>query len=368
MEKLNNKNVESPMRKILLFWHASGVDNYHDRFDSLSKYFKLTVVVSKDFKETITIPNSSKYKTITLNSFLNFHASLFFYKNLSSLNFSNYDIIYIHEEPYSLNTFQIALKAYKSKTPYVLDSAVINMRYNFYGFNFLERFVLNNALGVYYRNDEVKNYLLKRGLFRKQLISTIPNGVKIDNKVNNLLVKKNIKSILRIGYAGKIRKDKGLIVLSNALKEFKVNYFFQFCGIIEEKETYKNILSILPNAKYLGVLDADQMNSFYEDLDILILPSIPTEKWTEQFGRVLTEAISRGVYACGSRVGFIPEIVGQENTFLPNNKKELLNFLNKIFHNSSYKSELHYQYKTLVEKYSWDSISKKIKIDFKKIL
>jgi hypothetical protein len=29
---------------------------------------------------------------------------------------------------------------------------------------------------------------------------------------------------------------------------------------------------------------------------------------------------------------------------------------------------LHYQYKTLVEKYSWDSISKKIKIDFKKIL
>lgn len=368
MGKPDKQNARKTVRKVLLFWHAAGVSNYHDRFESLSKHFELTCVVAKNYKETTETPFSDKYKTIEIESLFNFHPSVFLYKTLSKINFESYDVIYIHEEPYSLNTFQIVLRAFRSKTPYILDSAVINMRYHFSGYNFLERFVLKNSSGVYYRNEEVKNYLLKRGVKKDKLISSIPNGVKLYDTMYKSSNSKTLTPTLRIGYAGRIRKDKGLIVLANSLKHLKLEYFFQFCGLVEEKETLEKVLFILPKSKYLGVLNAGEMNSFYESIDILILPSIPTKKWTEQFGRVLTEAIAKGVYACGSKIGFIPEIVGVQNTFPANNEKELSKFLNKISNEELRRKEWENQHNTLTEKYSWDAISYKLREDFNDIL
>ena len=45
-------------------------------------------------------------------------------------------------------------------------------------------------------------------------------------------------------------------------------------------------------------------------LHVLILPSLTTASWKEQFGRVLIEAGACGVAVIGSSSGAIPEVVG----------------------------------------------------------
>jgi glycosyltransferase involved in cell wall biosynthesis len=45
-------------------------------------------------------------------------------------------------------------------------------------------------------------------------------------------------------------------------------------------------------------------------LDCLVLPSRTTQRWKEQFGRVLVEAMATGVPVVGSSSGEIPVVIG----------------------------------------------------------
>ena len=60
-----------------------------------------------------------------------------------------------------------------------------------------------------------------------------------------------------------------------------------------------------------GAPDPDRLRRLDEPLlDALALPSHTTPRWKEQFGRVLTEAMSCGLPVIGSSSGEIPNVVG----------------------------------------------------------
>jgi glycosyltransferase involved in cell wall biosynthesis len=59
------------------------------------------------------------------------------------------------------------------------------------------------------------------------------------------------------------------------------------------------------------------MPQFYQTADVLVLPSRPRPNWTEQFGRVLTEAMASEVAVVGSNVGEIPHVIGNAGTVFP---------------------------------------------------
>jgi alpha-maltose-1-phosphate synthase len=48
----------------------------------------------------------------------------------------------------------------------------------------------------------------------------------------------------------------------------------------------------------------------YATADVLVVPSLPTPRWLEQFGRVIPEAFAFGLPVIGSASGAIPEVVG----------------------------------------------------------
>lgn len=346
--------------KLLMFWHAAGVINYHDRFESLVKYFDcFSIVIPKDFKESKHIPNSPKYNTIVLKTKWNYHPSTLIYNKLKKVHWKNFDMVWIHEEAYSISAFQIATHCIKNKIPYILESAVISMRFSFFGLNWIEKIVMNNSACVCYRNQQVKSFLLARGLDSTKVGIEIANGVAID-PLSKIIDNKNFeikKNSYRIGFVGRVFTAKGVLVLAKALSLLQKNIEFVIAGQEEKNGIIEEIISIYPNTKYLGKLDFKDLNTVYQSIDILVLPSIPTKNWTEQFGRVLSECIAKGTYSCGSNIGAIPRIVGKQNTFMPNNIESLKSFLENILENNSYRVEWMKQYENISKNMTWDSQS-----------
>jgi glycosyltransferase involved in cell wall biosynthesis len=52
-------------------------------------------------------------------------------------------------------------------------------------------------------------------------------------------------------------------------------------------------------------------------MDVLVIPSLTTPKWKEQYGRVIGEAMSCGVPVVGSDSGAIPEVIGPAGLIVP---------------------------------------------------
>ncbi len=68
---------------------------------------------------------------------------------------------------------------------------------------------------------------------------------------------------------------------------------------------------------FLKHLPLTAMPGFYRQLDVLVLASRSCANWTEQFGRVLIEAMACGVPVAGSSCGEIPNVVGDAGIIFP---------------------------------------------------
>ena len=55
----------------------------------------------------------------------------------------------------------------------------------------------------------------------------------------------------------------------------------------------------------------------YRRFDVVVVPSLETPSWVEQFGRVAVEAMASGVVVVASRSGSLPEVVGEAGVLVP---------------------------------------------------
>ena len=103
-------------------------------------------------------------------------------------------------------------------------------------------------------------------------------------------------------------------------------------------------------------------------MDVLVLPSLTTEKWKEQFGRVLIEAMSAKIPVIGSNSGAIPEVISDCGyIFEEGNINQLQKcILNVITTNSKDITEK--AYNRVVNCYSNQSIALQTKKVFKSIV
>lgn len=118
---------------------------------------------------------------------------------------------------------------------------------------------------------------------------------------------------LTVGYLGRLAEGKGIPLLIEAMQT--VPEFVQLLIVgsgplgpslakIAEGSSLTGRVSFLPAVRYAEV------PAILNRMDILLLPSVPTKYWNEQFGRVLIEAMACEVPVLASDSAGIPDVVG----------------------------------------------------------
>jgi glycosyltransferase involved in cell wall biosynthesis len=120
-----------------------------------------------------------------------------------------------------------------------------------------------------------------------------------------------------VGYFGRLVPEKGVHLLVEALAVLPKNVRL-LLDMFANFQPGSYAASLMNRAAELGVRErivtfdvshaevADYMNL----CDVVVLPSVTAERWKEQFGRVLPEAMACEVPVVGSRSGNIPDMIG----------------------------------------------------------
>jgi glycosyltransferase involved in cell wall biosynthesis len=151
---------------------------------------------------------------------------------------------------------------------------------------------------------------------------------------NSALESKDVKPYkgdnLKLGFIGRLSYEKGIDTLLQSYEELRKEESLELiiAGDGPLRDEVEN-----SSANYLGLLPHNAVKSFYEKIDVLVVPSISTDFWKEQFGRVIAEAVAHGVPVIGSSSGAIPEVLAEvelEYVFDEANVSSLNKVINKL--------------------------------------
>jgi glycosyltransferase involved in cell wall biosynthesis len=131
----------------------------------------------------------------------------------------------------------------------------------------------------------------------------------------------------RVGYAGGLVQEKGVDLLIRACAALGVEWELLLAGEGAEDAALAALaaeLRVATRVKFAGKYVSNQMPDFYNQIDVLVLPSRTQANWKEQFGRVLVEAMACEVPVVGSNSGEIPHVIGDAGLIFPEGEVEAL--------------------------------------------
>lgn len=144
--------------------------------------------------------------------------------------------------------------------------------------------------------------------------------------------KNEISSELKILYVGRVAPEKGIDYLLSATNLLEVPYSLTIAGDGNLAYYLKLTTQLKCNANFLGPIAYPELPKLYREHNVLVLPSITTRKWKEQFGFVIVEAMASGRVVVGSDSGSIPEVVGDAGLIVPErSSKALAEALNRLY-------------------------------------
>lgn len=191
-------------------------------------------------------------------------------------------------------------------------------------------------------NNEGLAYFKKLG-FKKVVKTPLGFNENIFNidasKRSRIRKKLNIEEdTVVIAYFGRLVYEKGVHLLIEALNKLKAkNWVFLIDEFGRYKTNYqaeieKRIKDSNFNDKTIFFeADHTEIASFMNASDITVLPSIPTKKWVEQYGRVVPEAMACGNLLIVSNIGAQKDFLQQdyEFTYTPSDVQKLSQQLSK---------------------------------------
>ena len=160
-------------------------------------------------------------------------------------------------------------------------------------------------------------------------VSQIPLGYNPKLFFRNETIKKEIRDRLglketTIAYFGRLTYEKGVHILIEALSHIKDlpwqllldrfnTYTNPYCQKLQKLIEEKGLIS---RVVYFDA-SHDEMPAYMNAADIVVLPSISTPMWKEQYGRVAPEAMACGRLVIASDCGALPELIGEAGLVFP---------------------------------------------------
>ena len=224
------------------------------------------------------------------------------------------DLVYVYHEPYAAATFQM-LRAVRaiSDIPVGVRSAQNLLKRYPMPFRQSEAYVYRQSDFAVAVSDNVADVMRRKG-YRKP-IEVIPMPVDLEVFRPSPDRAHRAKGTLRVGFVGRLVPEKGADTAIKAIADAQgSDLVMDIIGSGPDEPRLRTIadaLGVRDRINWRGALDRTAVASAYSELDLLVVPSRNTARWSEQFGRVVIEAAAAEVPAIVSRSGELPFLIGQ---------------------------------------------------------
>lgn len=236
------------------------------------------------------------------------------------------DIVHIEEEPYNLATFVAVAAARRvGAAPVFFTWQNLARRYP-PPFSWIERYVYRHAAHAIAGNRDAVGVMRAKGYAGPATV--IPQfGVDPEQ----FPPRPREPGEFTIGYVGRLVPEKGVDILLRAAASPAVAdrapWRLLVLGSGPELPRLRALadrLGIGERTAFLDPIPSSELARHLHRLSCLVLPSRSLPNWREQFGRVLTEAMSCGVPVIGSSCGEIPHVIGEAGLVFPEGDHEAL--------------------------------------------
>lgn len=332
--------------KVLVVSKALVASTYRRKLDALAELgAEVTAVVPPEWREggagqRLEAGPEGKYRLIVSPLRWNGHFHLHYYPDLPRIiRQSKPDILHLDEEPYNLATYLGLRASRKSDVPAIFFSWQNLLRRYPPPFRQVERYVYRHTNGAIAGTDEVAGVLRRKGYAGR--LAVIPQfGVDI----NHFHPGPAPDGPFRVGFLNRLTPGKAPLLALEAFNRLPADSCLEVVGDGPMRGELENAIQRLGLTRRVSVrarIPSGDVPELMRSLHVVLLPSIATARWIEQFGRVLIEAMASGIPAIGSDSGEIPRVLGNAGIITPEGDAAALgDALLELYQNPSRRAEL----------------------------
>lgn len=336
---------------VLYVSKALVVAAYRQKLSALARHVKVEAVTPAQWGERSPEPGENGGPPLHRQAaFLHGHNHLHLYRRAGSLlQGRSPDLVHVDEEPYSAVTAQLIHLAGRRGVPAVffawqnLDKRLPPP------FGWLRSWVFRRAAGAIAGTARAGEVLRARGY--EGPLAVIPQfGVDPDRFAPDPEARCDVRRALDIapdafvvGFAGRLVSEKGVGLLLAATGRLAGAHLLVLGEGPERKrlESEARRMGIADRVHLVGHRPSLEIPRWLAACDVVALPSVGRRGWTEQFGRILVEAMACRVPVVGTRTGEIPAVVADGGLVVDAGQPEALaRALRELAADPAWRSEL----------------------------
>lgn len=373
MEATGNPQIGGEKMRVLRIAHSSLTPALRQRERALVRCYPdvdLEVVTTPRWREAeveVEATPDDLFPVSTARTYLSKHIQLFAYHPgpiVAALRRHRPHLIDLSHEPHSVACAEVLTLCgwFAPQAPIVMHvNQNIFHRYP-PPFNWLEQRAFKRVSAAYVCSQTVSEVLRAKGFDKPTPLITY--GVNLKDFRPRAEVRNGAARKPTIGFVGRMSPGKGLQVLAEALAKLKAeDWQVLLIGDGSEREEFEQRLAehgLLDRAQFTGAISYNLVSGYFDQMDVLVIPTQTTKRVREQFGRVIVEGMASGVPVIGSTCGAIPEVIGDAGLVFPEGDADALACaLRRTLSNKALCERMTRAGLARVKQYSWERVAEK---------